>query len=157
MKNLFIILLSVFILSAGIEIKPAPFDTGMNELQQPDETTFIGRIWGDEFFDWMETEDGYRFVQSGDGYYYYAILDQYGEFAPTIYKVGIDSPPPSSYQLERTQSRIDDRQLEESPVNFKDIKIMKEEFLNILLGQHHKRIKYPKQEEAEKGIQTEKN
>ena len=53
------------------------------------------------------------------------------------------------------KSRIDDRQLEESPVNFRDIKIMKEEFLNILLGQHHKRIKYPKQEEAEKGIQPE--
>jgi putative nucleotidyltransferase with HDIG domain len=53
------------------------------------------------------------------------------------------------------KSRIDDRQLEESPVNFKDIKIMKEEFLNILLGQHHKRIKYPKQEEAEKGIQSD--
>ena len=53
------------------------------------------------------------------------------------------------------KSRIDDRQLEESPVNFKDIKIMKEEFLNILLGQHHKRIKYPKQEEVEKGIQQE--
>jgi membrane-associated HD superfamily phosphohydrolase len=32
---------------------------------------------------------------------------------------------------------------------------MKEEFLNILLGQHHKRIKYPKQEEVEKGIQSE--
>ncbi len=53
------------------------------------------------------------------------------------------------------KSRIDDKQLEESPVNFKDIKIMKEEFLNILLGQHHKRIKYPKQEEVEKGIQQE--
>lgn len=53
------------------------------------------------------------------------------------------------------KSRIDDKQLEESPVNFKDIKIVKEEFLNILLGQHHRRIKYPKQEEAEKGIQTE--
>ena len=108
MKNLFTILLSVLIIAVGIEIKPAPFDTGMNELQQPDETTFIGRIWGDEFFDWMETEDGYRFVQSGDGWYYYATLDQYGEFAPTIYKVGIDSPLPSSYQLERTQARIDE-------------------------------------------------
>ncbi len=52
------------------------------------------------------------------------------------------------------KSRIDDRQLEDSPVNFRDIKRMKEEFLNILLGQHHRRIKYPKQEEAEKGIQT---
>jgi len=53
------------------------------------------------------------------------------------------------------KSRIGDKQLDESPINFKDIKIMKEEFLNILLGQHHKRIKYPKQEEAEQGIQTE--
>jgi len=53
------------------------------------------------------------------------------------------------------KSRIDDKQLEDSPVNFKDIKLMKEEFLSILLGQHHKRIKYPKQEEAEKGIQQE--
>lgn len=53
------------------------------------------------------------------------------------------------------KSRIDDKQLEDSPVNFRDIKIMKEEFLNILLGQHHKRIKYPKQEEVEKGIQSE--
>jgi len=53
------------------------------------------------------------------------------------------------------KSRIEDKQLEESPVTFRDIKIMKEEFLSILLGQHHKRIKYPKQEEAEKGIQTE--
>jgi len=55
------------------------------------------------------------------------------------------------------KTRSDDKQLEESPVTFRDIKIMKEEFLNILLGQHHKRIKYPKQEEAEKGIQAEKN
>jgi cyclic-di-AMP phosphodiesterase PgpH len=53
------------------------------------------------------------------------------------------------------KTRSDDKQLEESPVTFRDIKIMKEEFLNILLGQHHKRIKYPRQDEAEKGIQTE--
>ena len=53
------------------------------------------------------------------------------------------------------KSRIEDKQLEDSPVNFNDIKLMKEEFLNILLGQHHKRIKYPKQDEVEKGIQQE--
>jgi membrane-associated HD superfamily phosphohydrolase len=29
--------------------------------------------------------------------------------------------------------------------------------LKILLGQHHKRIKYPKQEEAEKGVSEDKN
>ncbi len=55
------------------------------------------------------------------------------------------------------KSRIEDRQLEDSPINFKDIKNMKEEFLNILLGQHHRRIKYPKQDEVEKGTQADKN
>lgn len=106
MKHLIKILLVVFILT--ILIKPAPFDTGMIELQQPDETTFIGRIWGDEFIWWADTEEGYRFVQSGDGWYYYATLDQNGEYAPTEYQVGIDEPPGSSYQLERSQSRIDE-------------------------------------------------
>lgn len=55
------------------------------------------------------------------------------------------------------KSRIEDKQLEDSPINFKDIKNMKEEFLNILLGQHHRRIKYPKQDEVEKGTQADNN
>ncbi len=54
------------------------------------------------------------------------------------------------------KSRIDDKQIDETPLTLKDIKILKEEFLNILIGQHHKRIKYPKQEETEKGVQEEK-
>ena len=80
----------------------------MITLTQPNDITFTGRIWGDEFFCWAETEAGYRFVQSGDGWYYYATLDGSGEFTKTIYKVGIDSPPAGSYQLERTQARIDE-------------------------------------------------
>jgi hypothetical protein len=83
-------------------MKPAPFDTGMITLQQPDRTEFTGRIWGDEFIYWMETEDGYRFVQTFDGWFYYATLDENGEYAPTEYKVSIDTPPVESYQLERT-------------------------------------------------------
>jgi putative nucleotidyltransferase with HDIG domain len=70
----------------------------------------------------------------------------------------IDDPNPTKVENvidSIFKSRIDDKQLEESPVNFKDIKIMKDEFLGILLGQHHKRIKYPKQDEVEKGIQQE--
>jgi len=55
------------------------------------------------------------------------------------------------------KSRIEDKQLDEAPVTFSDITTMKAEFLKILLGQHHKRIKYPRQEEAEKGVQEEKN
>jgi membrane-associated HD superfamily phosphohydrolase len=54
------------------------------------------------------------------------------------------------------KGRINDGQLDESPITFSDIKKIKEAFISILLGQHHKRIKYPKQEEIEKGADTEK-
>ena len=69
MKNWLKILLAVFILvQMGNQIYSAPFDTGMITLTQPNAVSFTGRIWGDEFFFWAETEDGYRFVQSGDGW-----------------------------------------------------------------------------------------
>jgi putative nucleotidyltransferase with HDIG domain len=45
--------------------------------------------------------------------------------------------------------RIDDGQLDDSPITLRDIKKIKEAFLSILVGQHHKRIRYPKQEEME--------
>jgi len=54
------------------------------------------------------------------------------------------------------KSRIADGQLDDAPITLNDIAKMKEEFLSILVGQHHKRIKYPKQEEAEKGISEDK-
>jgi putative nucleotidyltransferase with HDIG domain len=54
------------------------------------------------------------------------------------------------------KARIDDGQLEDSPVTYSDITKMKEAFLSILLGQHHRRIRYPKQEEMEKGLNEEK-
>lgn len=49
------------------------------------------------------------------------------------------------------KSRIDDLQLNESPLTFSDIAIIKECFKNVLVGQHHKRIRYPKQEQMESG------
>ena len=54
------------------------------------------------------------------------------------------------------KARINDGQLDESPITFNDITDMKEAFLNVLLGQHHRRIRYPKQEEMEKGVVEEK-
>lgn len=52
-------------------------------------------------------------------------------------------------------SRLKEGQLDEAPITFKDITKMKEAFLSILISQHHRRIKYPKQEDAEKGINQE--
>jgi putative nucleotidyltransferase with HDIG domain len=53
-------------------------------------------------------------------------------------------------------SRLKEGQLNDAPITFSDITKMKAEFLSILISQHHRRIKYPKQEEAEKGISTDK-
>jgi len=50
------------------------------------------------------------------------------------------------------KSRIEDGQLDDSPLTFKDITRIKDAFISILLGQHHRRIRYPKQEEMEKGL-----
>jgi len=50
------------------------------------------------------------------------------------------------------KDRISSGQLNESPITFDNISKIKESFISILIGQHHKRIKYPKQEEMEKGI-----
>ncbi|MHC1736801.1 MAG: HD family phosphohydrolase [Ignavibacteriaceae bacterium] len=47
-------------------------------------------------------------------------------------------------------SRIVDGQLDESSLTLKDIKTIKESFAGILVGQSHKRIRYPKQDELEK-------
>jgi len=51
--------------------------------------------------------------------------------------------------------RLEDGQLDESNLTFSDIKKIKEAFLNILIGQHHRRIKYPQQEELEKQTSIE--
>jgi putative nucleotidyltransferase with HDIG domain len=54
-------------------------------------------------------------------------------------------------------SRLKESQLDEAPITFSDISKMKEAFLSILISQHHRRIKYPKQEDAEQGISPDKD
>ena len=52
-------------------------------------------------------------------------------------------------------ARVDDGQLDNAPLTFKDIKKIKESFQSILVGQHHKRIRYPKQDEMENSKEDE--
>ncbi len=71
----------------------------------------------------------------------------------------IEDPDPTKVEnvIEKIiKGRIDDGQLDNSPITFSDIDKIKEAFISILLGQHHRRIRYPKQEEMEKG-EPEKN
>jgi hypothetical protein len=66
----------------------------------------------------------------------------------------IENPEPVKVEnvIEKIiKSRIEDGQLDNSPITFSDIDKIKEAFISILLGQHHRRIRYPQQEEMEKG------
>lgn len=66
----------------------------------------------------------------------------------------IEDPNPSKVEnvIDKIiKSRIEDGQLDNSPITFHDIDKIKEAFISILLGQHHRRIRYPQQEEMEKG------
>ncbi len=47
------------------------------------------------------------------------------------------------------KSRVNDGQLDDSPITISDISKIKETFIKILISQHHKRIRYPKQDEME--------
>ncbi len=52
--------------------------------------------------------------------------------------------------------RIDDGQLDDSPMTFADIKKTKEAFFNYLMGQQYRRIRYPNQDEIESQSEEEK-
>jgi len=47
-------------------------------------------------------------------------------------------------------NRVEEGQLANAPLTFSDLTKIKESFLSILQSQHHRRIKYPQQEELEK-------
>lgn len=46
-------------------------------------------------------------------------------------------------------ARIEDGQLDDAPLTFKELYKIRESFFKILIGQHHKRIRYPNQEDLE--------
>jgi len=46
--------------------------------------------------------------------------------------------------------RVNEGQLSKTPLTFRDIRIIKETFLNILMGIYHSRVEYPDDEEGEK-------
>ncbi|MBI4810735.1 MAG: hypothetical protein HY800_04710, partial [Ignavibacteriales bacterium] len=98
-------LVVTIICCVGITIA-APFDTDFVTWHQPNGVTFIARFWGDEFFSWFETQDGYRIYRAFNGWYYYASLDAIGEYTASTSRVGIEPPLASSYKLERSASRI---------------------------------------------------
>ncbi len=95
----------MLIIMSSLNLFAGPFDSGFIEWNQPNGVTFVARHWGDEFQWWMRTDNGYSIIKGNDGWYYYAQLDDDGEFTPSSSSVSIDLPIDDSFQLERSISR----------------------------------------------------
>ncbi|NQV14356.1 right-handed parallel beta-helix repeat-containing protein [bacterium] len=106
MKHKSIIIISLLI-SINAILSGGYFDSEYITFKQPDKKKFIGRSWGDEFFYWSETESGYRIVKNSQGFWCYAILDEYGDFTSSDSVVAINEPLQSSLNLSRSSARID--------------------------------------------------
>ncbi len=86
------------------------FDTGSIVYTQPNQTTtFSATALGDEFECYFVTSDGYQVCQNSSGWYCYAILDTYGFYTPSQYKVGIDDPTQNGIvlNLQMSQAALD--------------------------------------------------
>jgi len=80
-------------------VKACPASPEVFDLTQPDGSTFPARLWGDEWFNGLETIDGYPILEQEDGWWVYAELSKDKKaFQPALARddsalvVGISSP-----------------------------------------------------------------
>ena len=84
MKNLILISWVIVLLLCPALVKAVPAYPYPVKVTQPDGSSVVIRMHGDEFMNRMSTEDGYTVVLNEDGYYVYADLKN-GSLVPTSY------------------------------------------------------------------------
>lgn len=90
MKRILLTLLSAILLVSGLSGSPAR--RGLFPLIQPDGTTFLARLEGDEFCRILTTSQGHAVALGADGFYQYAYYNQDGSKECTGYRVGEQTP-----------------------------------------------------------------
>lgn len=70
MRKIFFLAISALV---TFVVSAVPAVPGVLEATQPDGTTLLVRIMGDEFFNFQTTADGYTIMKNTNGYYVYAI------------------------------------------------------------------------------------
>lgn len=101
---------------------PHPFT-----LTQPDGTTFIARLTGDEFAHVLKTMDGAAIIQDEDGWYCYAFFENDATLHSSGYRVGANTPgmitaaarqiPVEALQEKASRARSQRWSKEEAPVS----------------------------------------
>lgn len=101
------IVMLTLVIAAGwvTDVSAAPAAPIDLVLTQPDGTTFIGRQWGDEWQNGVETDAGYTILQDNDGWWVYAAPAADGTLSPALQTdaqrlvVGKDDPDGLSQHL----------------------------------------------------------
>ena len=86
------IIFSTFLLFSMLSAMAIPARKTDILLTQPDGSTFMSVLHGDEFFKIRQTAEGHAIMQGRDGWWYYAVYDQDGLRSSSGYKVGQDVP-----------------------------------------------------------------
>ena len=99
-KKIASLLFITFSFLFSVSAPPFPF-----EVQQPDGSKITVRMFGDEYYNWMETEDGYviLFVEDEDRVgWYYSKLNENGKFTASNTLVTYPTPVDLEYnQVEK--------------------------------------------------------
>ena len=82
------LLIQALSLSVNYDSKARPARTGKIAFMQPDGSSFVGSITGDEFFRLKMTESGESIIQDEDGWWCYAAYDALGNKYSSGVKVG---------------------------------------------------------------------
>jgi len=113
MKLCFVFLFTVgALLLLGIGASAAPALSGERQFAQPNGVQFRGILQGDEFFHFLEAQDGSILTQGGDGYWYYAEKKEFiadgamaAELVPSRARYLIEEAPDRASQMTKEQLR----------------------------------------------------
>jgi len=84
--------ISLFNLCSSVGLA-VPASSAVGTVRQPDGTAVEGRLFGDEWYHWNETLDGYVILQGADGWWRYAVRDAGGDLVAGPQRVGVDARP----------------------------------------------------------------
>ena len=105
-RGLLLFLMCVCVIAGGsqrawaVPAWPHPVPT-----TQPDGTPVTVRLFGDEWYHYYESLEGFAIVQTEDGWWSYAGLTAEGRYAPTEHRLGKADPTLPDF-LRRTGSHL---------------------------------------------------
>ena len=86
------IIFSTILLLTAFSVFAAPARKGLALLTQPDGSSFLSTLTGDEFTHIRQTIEGHAIMQGSDGWWYYAEYDSDGLRHNSGHKVGPSVP-----------------------------------------------------------------